>query len=557
MAFYWKWSMIPAVFGIVLQLYDVLQKTPDNCTAIPFCIVAAVSAIMMPHFWRREEAKHALEWGTLDVQPELEPPRPQHWGALRLNPVSGAIEPSFSREERRPRYLLSISIITLCCALLALVILGTIYARHQLHGEVYGGIVTFQVILAALMETTNVLLQMVAEWLTDRENHRSQTDHEIHLLGKIIGLKFVNSFFVLYYIAFFRNHSWLFGASLSCLRNDCFLDLQAQLAIIIVFRLTAMNIIQYSWPRVLEWYRRQDRADSCSRACNKTCEALPCARQHGKIELADLSSAEIECTKEPYTALSDFDEVLISHGYASFFAVTTPWVCAATMIWAVCEILLDTRTLARGMRRPFPVRRRDANPWTLALEVYGVSAALTNIMLLVFVSDQFDGWDFSHKLVLFVYLVHLVMILKPVIKYIFPEVPTHVEVMHLKQETIAQRLLNNIDHNLHQEELSRLRVREGLVPFYVHEGDPDPEPDDDYEPQFSSSWNKLKQELKECGTSITRGWNNLKQALKECTICSSRFIARIVLIAVVASLLICATIFVVLVVLNHEQFHGQ
>jgi hypothetical protein len=493
MSFYWKWLLFPAGLGLACQVFDEIMRTPDNLSATPFCIVSAIWAVMLPHFWRREEAKHALAWGTLDVEPELEPARPEYYGVLRINPVSGEKEPYFPGSERRWKYVTSFFAIALSGILLIGAILGILYARHMLKGQVSGGIVTFQFLLACFVEIVNNLLSSMSKFLTDRENHRSQRDHEVHLLNKVMGFKFVNSYFVLYYIAFFKKHSWLFGTPITCIRDDCFLDLQAQLAIFTVVRLPVKNLLRFCWPRCVAWYRR------CRKQTREgSCEA--CHRSQSRLELADLSYTELQNKREPFDSFMDFDEVLVTHGYASFFAVSSPWVCAATLLWVVCELLMDMKGLTESRRRPFPVRVRGTEPWNTAFEVYGAIAALTNISLLVFTSDIYADWKFSHKFVLFVYLVHLIILAKLTVKGLFPEMPRSVEMTLAKQEIVAARCLENtmVDHP--HEDFSRLwnqEEKQASLDQQVHEEDPDP--DEDPEPGFSltQSWRLMKQGLRE------------------------------------------------------------
>lgn len=44
--------------------------------------------------------------------------------------------------------------------------------------------------------------ETLANWLTDRENHRTQAQYERHRVVKLIALEFVNNFLSLFYIAF-------------------------------------------------------------------------------------------------------------------------------------------------------------------------------------------------------------------------------------------------------------------------------------------------------------------------------------------------------------------
>lgn len=490
LSFYWRWLMIPAFVGVVLQIVDVLMKTPDNFSATPFCIVSASCALLLPHFWRREEAKYALAWGTFDMDMEFDKPRPEHWGEPRINPVTGQVEPFYPEDQRFCKHVFSIFVMLGCAVGLASTILGMLYARHQLKTQVMGGIVTFQFLLAILVETINVFLTIVSKWLTDRENHRTQGEYDLHLLSKSLGFKFVNSYFVLYYIAFMKDHSRLFGEPMRCIRDDCFLDLQSQLAVFTVVRLTVKNFARFAFPRLRTWYRHISvHGQHCMANMH---------RGHDRLELADLSNAEIQSKLDSYDAFTDFDETLITHGYASFFAVSSPWVCAATLLWVVCELLLDMKGLTETRRRPMPTRVRGTGAWTSAFEVYGVVAAFTNVTLLVFASDQYAGWKLSYKVVLFMYIGHIILFAYLGIKALFPEIPRSVVLMAMKQEVIVQRCLENIKMEHHQQDLSQLRRRDGTDrPLEVLEHDPTDNEGMEAEPElsFMGAWRALNDGL--------------------------------------------------------------
>ncbi|CAK0895726.1 unnamed protein product [Prorocentrum cordatum] len=65
-AFYLKWLLPIAVLGMALQIWAMVHGGPNNFTTAPFCILVSVWSVMMPHFWRRQEAKYTLGWGTMD-----------------------------------------------------------------------------------------------------------------------------------------------------------------------------------------------------------------------------------------------------------------------------------------------------------------------------------------------------------------------------------------------------------------------------------------------------------------------------------------------------------
>jgi len=474
MAFYWQWLIIPAIVGVVLQLVDIIARTPDNWSAIPFCIFLSIWTYYLPHFWKRQEAKYAISWGTLGMVKELEPCRPEHTGEPRINPVTAQVEPYYPWQKRIWKYVFSGVIVILSGVILTFLILMILFFKHTRKQNSALGKVGWQFLLAFVVEVVNAVLSCVSTWLTNRENHRTQTEHETHMLAKAMGFKFINSYFALYYIAFFKRHSTLFGSEISCMRDDCFLDLQSQLAIFVFFRLTIMNVVSFVWPKFLAWWRGF-RTEGVVRLRNTF-------RAHNSLELADMSQGEMESKMEVYDAFSDFDETLITHGFATFMAVTSPWVMIAVLLWVVFEILLDSKGLTENRKRPLPMCSRNNDPWDTAFEIYGVVAVFTNVSLLIFASELYEEWALTEKLVLFIYLGHAILLSRLVIMAVFPEVPRSVQLLQLKQDNMVHRCLENIKVE-HQQDFSMFRDQ-GHDRMEVFEQDLNDE-NEDVEPELS------------------------------------------------------------------------
>jgi hypothetical protein len=202
---------------------------------------------------------------------------------------------------------------------------------------------------------------------------------------------------------------------------------------------------------------------------------------HSRLELADMSLAEQQSKREPYDPFQDFDETLITHGYATLFSVTSPWVCTATLMWIIGETILDVRGLTETTQRPLPLRMRNNEPWDTAFDIYGVLATITNILAIVFASKEYAAWTVTEKLMLFIMLIHLVGAAKLLIKSIFPEIPRSVELLHLKQVNMVHRCLENIKVEP-QQDLSQF-VSHGADAFEVLEQDI--MDDEDVEPELS------------------------------------------------------------------------
>eukprot|EP00437_Effrenium_voratum_P005085 CAMPEP_0181431576 /NCGR_PEP_ID=MMETSP1110-20121109/18319_1 /TAXON_ID=174948 /ORGANISM="Symbiodinium sp., Strain CCMP421" /LENGTH=741 /DNA_ID=CAMNT_0023554945 /DNA_START=262 /DNA_END=2487 /DNA_ORIENTATION=- len=441
MAFYVKWLLPMAGLGLFLQFVDWCARTPDNPTAIPFCVLMSMWCLCLPHFWKRQEAKYAISWGSLDLVEQFETHRPEHWGEQLINPVTSQVEPYYPFAKRLFNYLVSMAAMTtagICCILCILLLL---LIRHNIKSEVHHHIVGFQIAIAAYVEISNAGLDLLCRWLTDQENHRTQTEFETAYLCKGMVLKYMNSFFALYYVAFFKEHQTLFSEPMECLRDQCLLDMQAQLGIFVLFRLLVSNVFEHYYPKVRLWFR------SCYYD-NMSCSSY----LHGQtLELAEMSATEQQAKKEKHRNFQQFDEMLLTHGFATLFAVVSPWVCTATLLAVLVEIWVDMKSLLENRQRPFPARARNNEPWGTAFDAYGVLAALTNVLTLIFTSTQYSGWTATEKLILFVFLEHVIFGAKLFVTMVFPQVPHTVEVLSLKQDSMVHRCLEGIKVESHMD----------------------------------------------------------------------------------------------------------
>jgi len=317
-----------------------------------------------------------------------------------------------------------------------MVLLGFLMLRHALKDEIRGGIAAMQFYTALVVEIMNAILSALARTLTTQENHRTQTEHDTAQLAKVVCFKFINSYFALYYIAFFKNHAYLFNVQMRCIRGDCLLDLQSQLSIFIGLRIIIAFGYEYIRPRLgymhRTWY-------------NEGRSLLHALTKGAHLELADMSKAEKQSRDDKFESFGEFDQVLVTHGYATLFAVSSPWVCAATLFACLVNLWLDMRKLLDTKQRPVPRKVRNIEPWDTAFEIYGMFAAATNLFLLIFSSQQYMFWTFTEKLCYFVFLEHYIIFCRIIlVNHVFPSVPRSVQLLKLKQESIVHRSLENI-----------------------------------------------------------------------------------------------------------------
>jgi len=464
-----KWLILPSITGVVLWVIGVIYGTPDNYTAVPLCIGVGFWAIFFVHFWRRKSYTKAIKWGTMEMGTAVEPTRPEFTGVSRINPVTGRIDRYYPWSERIWKVIFSYTVLTVALIVLGFVVASLFWLRHAFHKN--NGRIMFQFINAIVVEILNIVFTWIARWLTDRENHQTYTAYSNHLLAKTIIFKFVNCYISLYYIAFFKEHSRLFGTPMTCVynarmeSNDCMRDLGWQLAIFMIVRLTLQNLLELGLPYFWMWWRKVSEG----RQFHTNVFSNPLTM------MPDLSSAEKQSKKEDYDLYEDMDEILILYGYTTLFVVACPWVPMLALFSCVLECFLDQKKLVLLYRRPFPMSAMNNEPWDTAFDVFGLLAMLTNTAVVIFSGHSFDSWSHAHKIMLFLLIEHSIVFLRILVSVFWPAIPQRVNLLQLQQRVMIHRHLNlGGDEDDHETRASAMRTTLAPPP-YIYDRDNDEE----------------------------------------------------------------------------------
>jgi len=456
-----KWLVLPSLVGIILWVLDMIIQTPDNFTSIFVCVGMGLWTSSFIHFWRRKANKHALKWGTFYMGKVMETTRPEFYGVSRINPVTARVDRYYPWSQRIWKVLFSYSclVVSLICLLFMVACLMAL--RHVFHKSNGMGRLPFQVINALMVEMMNSLFTTLAVWLTERENHRSYSEHSNHLLAKTVVFKFINCYSSLYYIAFFKANDTLFGMQMHCVNDDCMVDLGSQLAIFMIMRLTLQNFIELGAPYAMMMWR----SFSEGRAFHTSLFVNPLT------VMPDLSSAEKQSKKEDYDVYEDMDEVLILYGYCTLFVVACPWVPFLGLVTLVVECFLDAKKLVLLFRRPFPTPASNNEPWDTAFDVFGMLAMVTNTAVVVFSSHAFDGWSHFHKILLFLAIEHALISCRVLLSVVFPKIPREVRLLAMQQQVMVHRHLNLGGEEDDHETRASAMMATPQPPPHVYDGD--------------------------------------------------------------------------------------
>ena len=236
-AHYTKWLVYLSIASIMVIIELVVrfiltgsfnQALLDSYTIPFYCAFVSFWAQLMIEGWKRKEARRAMEWGMTDFETCLQPTRHEYEGIPGKSYINGK---SFLYVSPTTKFRL-VCISNIIVMLMMLGVIGCVsiifYLQYIVSEYSNGsGSSVVSVLSAIQVIVLNYLYEKKSTELTDMENHRTDTEYEDSLIGKLFAFSFVNSYASLFYVAFIKQNT-----GQSCTNGPCIVDLSYQLAVI-------------------------------------------------------------------------------------------------------------------------------------------------------------------------------------------------------------------------------------------------------------------------------------------------------------------------------------
>ena len=180
--------------GIPLFIVQRLVNNDDDGNKIfsaIYCLIIILWATGLLEHWKRREGQFAVQWGQLDFEQD-EVSRPTFWGHTRRSPVDdNPNEVFFSKVKRTLREMQGFFVSAFIICLVIGCVAAILFLRKYLtdHGsstiKPYASTIT-SIINAVQILIFNTIYQWLARYLTNYENHRTQTEFERSLIAKTL-----------------------------------------------------------------------------------------------------------------------------------------------------------------------------------------------------------------------------------------------------------------------------------------------------------------------------------------------------------------------------------
>ncbi|XP_037040102.1 anoctamin-10 isoform X2 [Bradysia coprophila] len=356
--------VVPAILGIV-QYFTCRSIVPF------FCIFYVIWMTIFLEVWKRKCSALAYRWGTITMT-NLDQPRVGFYGTIGKDPITGKMQPQYPIWKTYViMYCVSIPLCLICMIPAALLAVSQFWLEGKVTDLV--GPDSWLTYLPSIFEAICVAIfsgkfEALANWLTDRENHRTQAQYERHRVVKLIALEFVNNFLSLFYIAF-----WL--RDVNMVRSQ----LMTQLIVFQIVQKMQGSLYPIAMSRLLvlkdsvlsSWYQPQEH-----QLVDLNISELP--RNDPRIKQNKYESTLLEYN----STYEDYLEMYIQFGYVVLFASVAPLAALTALVNNIIEIRLDAFKLCKMYKRPLAKRAKNTGAWLLAFETLLVMSIITNCGLL-------------------------------------------------------------------------------------------------------------------------------------------------------------------------------
>ncbi|XP_065837572.1 anoctamin-4-like isoform X2 [Oscarella lobularis] len=367
----------------------------DNRATVAFAFIMCLWAVFFLEFWKRKEIALAYRWDVLGYEDTEQQPRAAFEAVAtekRENPVTGRLEGYIPPSTTYAKITQGIVImIFMVCVVIAAVLAIIIYrvaiiatASKNSTVRPYSSILSsltaavLQLIAIAILDR---IYQRIAEFLTNWENHRTQTEFEDNFTFKMFLFQFVNYYSSVFYIAFFKgkfngypgNYHTPFGFRMEeCGTGGCMIELTIQLAIIMVGKQVLNNAMELFFPFFKAWWRRRDTKDE------DLTDNKGVSRWEEDLDLADLNQ---------YGLFAEYLEMIIQFGFITIFVSAFPLAPLFALLNNILEIRLDAYKFVTLLRRPVSQRAQDIGIWYSILDGVTKFAVFTNAFIIAVTSD--------------------------------------------------------------------------------------------------------------------------------------------------------------------------
>ena len=458
-ALYWSFARAYTRLLVIIAFLGLIEHCVEQYgvnyvyTNVTFTFLNLLSLAFFCELWKRQSNEHSFYWGTAGKL-RLKPPRPEYRGDLRENPVTGKPE-MFYPPIKRLKTLMLVSVpVTVICLLVAFLLMilsleaekwmadylldpDTEQLRTDLSSQILINLPS--ILYSLIILIFNKIYFKIGRWLTVKENHRTDDQHNLHLTLKLIAFEFVNTFIALFYVGFWQRD--LPG-------------LRAHLCTTLITQQVVNQVMEVIIPYFLQTPTTIKLQYKMAKMASKLgINEKPRARQ---LRVTDLEGEDnVQVIHQVYHDLladpldadlhDDFMEMWLQFGHVFLFAAIYPLAAAIALLNNITEFYADKYKLMRLTRKPKPLAVRDIGGWYLAFRLTAFISIATNCALIALdlhPTASSRGWSDLQWWGMFVVVEKIFEVIFIGINSLIPDTSSRVKIamdrtdFHFKQKTV-------------------------------------------------------------------------------------------------------------------------
>lgn len=284
------------------------------------------------------------------------------------------------------------------------------------------------VLIACQILMLDMIWRVISQKLVNLENHRTPSQWNKAWVQKVFLVRFFNNLYPFLYIGFVKQFSY---QGCPDTPSGCLDELQRYLFTYFVTRL----LVHLASDMFLVFIAR-------SQLFRETRDNPNGERKNMHLQ--------IQAKSQDYDAImkvDDWTENVLTFLFLTCFNVILPVIA----LLALLTTMLEARCLAHRnccfLRRPVPRGAEGIGEWQQLLETVEFLAVLVNVGFAVFTMSPMKDLPVAHKVVIFVFIEHVILFLKHLIKEKFPEVPPDVEDLGQDNEEILRMVATTFERH--------------------------------------------------------------------------------------------------------------
>ncbi|OAQ33500.1 DUF590-domain-containing protein [Linnemannia elongata AG-77] len=482
---YTKWLTLPAVVGMAVFVFGIinaarlnkLDATPnalfaifDNVLTMPFALFMSMWSTVYIEFWKRANQYYAFRWNMIDYE-RVELPRTEFRATrVRFSPVTG------KRELYYPVYWKALRLFASSVAVIiaVLVVIGSVaclmifkaWCRHHLGGP-YATIVATAMLNLIIIIVLGEIWCRLAEWLTDKENHKYTDAYEDSLIIKRYLFDFANMYATLFYYAFFKAPF-----------------------------LNGLFEMVFPWIKKT-WNRKKILAEQAL----KRLEFLKARRQNRTPQWVK----DDELPSYDGRILKCYRKTVIQFGFCTLFVTSFPVAPAFALINNWIDLRMEAYRLLTQYRRPIAYRAQDIGMWEKIMEFVSFTSVITNAAIIAFSSlwikqNLFikylhatkDEELLAAQLGFILVFEHVVFLFKIILRAAIPNVPLTIK-LAVQRSKYMSRVANEgldseMDEDYDDDDMDSLSQSDETDTQSSDDNDDDDDDDETVSRRGSSLW---------------------------------------------------------------------